>query len=165
MAPSLKLIFPLNPTHETHEFDCGNLVLNQWLADYSLKAARSNSAITYVAVVNNKVIAYYSLAAGEVALNLATTRLGKGLGKHAIPVVVLARLAVDQRLQGAGLGALLLQDAIKRAIVVSEQIGARAIITHPISELADSFYEHYGFEKSEFNYRYLLMKDAKKVVK
>lgn len=165
MAADFKIVFSLNPTHETQEFDCGNESLNKWLDEHSLQAMRSKSANTYVVVIENKVVAYYSLAAGEVARTNSPERLAKGLGKHPVPVIVLARLAVDRRLQGAGLGSLLLQDAIKRAILTSELVGARALITHAIDEQAREFYNHFGFGDSVSDYQFLLIKDAKRFVK
>jgi len=165
MAADFKIVFSLNPTHETHDFDCGNESLNKWLDEHALQAMRSKSANTYVVVIENKVVAYYSLAAGEVARTNSPERLAKGLGKHPVPVIVLARLAVDQRLQGAGLGSLLLQDAIKRAILTSELVGARALITHAIDKQAHEFYNHFGFTESVSDYQFLLIKDAKRFVK
>lgn len=165
MAADFKIVFSLNPTHETQEFDCGNESLNKWLDEHALQAMRSKSANTYVVVIENKVVAYYSLAAGEVARTNSPERLAKGLGKHPVPVIVLARLAVDRRLQGAGLGSLLLQDAIKRAILTSELVGARALITHAIDGQAHEFYNHFGFAESFADYQFLLIKDAKRFVK
>lgn len=165
MAADFKIVFSLNPTHVTQEFDCGNESLNKWLDEHSLQAMRSKSANTYVVVIENKVVAYYSLAAGEVARTNSPERLAKGLGKHPVPVIVLARLAVDRRLQGAGLGSLLLQDAIKRAILTSELVGARALITHAIDKQAHEFYNHFGFAESVADYQFLLIKDAKRFVK
>jgi GNAT superfamily N-acetyltransferase len=165
MASNFKIIFSLSPTNQTDEFDCGIESLNKWLDEHALRAIRSKSANTYVVVIDNQVVAYYSLAAGEVARTNSPERLAKGLGKHPIPVIVLARLAVDKRIQGAGLGALLLQDAIKRAILTSEIVGARALITHPINEQASEFYKAFGFTEVLGEYQYLLIKDAKKFVK
>jgi len=165
MAADFKIVFSLSPTHETHDFDCGNESLNKWLDQHALQAMRSKSANTYVVVIENKVVAYYSLAAGEVARTNSPERLAKGLGKHPVPVIVLARLAVDRRFQGAGLGTLLLQDAIKRAIFTSELVGARALTTHAIDKPAHEFYKHFGFAESLSDYQFLLIKDAKRFVK
>ena len=165
MASNFKIIFSLSPTNQTDEFDCGIESLNKWLDEHAFRAIRSKSANTYVVVIDNQVVAYYSLAAGEVARTNSPERLAKGLGKHPVPVIVLARLAVDKRIQGAGLGVLLLQDAIKRAILTSEIVGARALITHPINEQASDFYKAFGFTEVLGEYQYLLIKDAKKFVK
>jgi GNAT superfamily N-acetyltransferase len=165
MAPDFKIVLSLNPTNQTDEFDCGNSSLNKWLDEHALQAMRSKSANTYVVVIDNQVVAYYSLAAGEVARTNSPERLAKGLGKHPVPVIVLARLAVDRRLQGAGLGALLLQDAIKRAVLTSELVGARALITHPIDHQVLEFYKHFGFTDSVADYQYLLIKEAKRFIK
>ena len=65
-----------------------------------------------------------------------------------IPVMVLARLAVDHRAHGIKLGGALLQDAVNRALVVSQNTGVRALLVHSLDDRAKSFYEHYGFEAS-----------------
>jgi GNAT superfamily N-acetyltransferase len=62
--------------------------------------------------------------------------------------MVLARLAVDRRAQGLHLGASLLQDAVNRAVAVSQNAGVRALLVHPLHERARQFYEHYGFQPS-----------------
>ena len=165
MAADFKIVLALNPVNQTADFDCGNKSLNKWIDEHALQAMRANSATTYVVVIENRVVAYYSLAAGEVTRTNSPERLAKGLGKHPIPVIVLARLAVDKRFQGAGLGAVLLQDAIRRAVLVSEQVGARALIAHPIDLSAREFYSYFGFEEHMAEFEYLLIKDAKKFVK
>ena len=74
-----------------------------------------------------------------------------------VPVLVLARLAVDHRAQGMKLGAALLQDAVKRAATVSENAGARALLVHALNDRARQFYEHYGFEASHLHSMTLMM--------
>ena len=88
------------------------------------------------------------------------------MGKHPIPVVILVRMAVKKEYQGKGIGAGMLKDAIKRSLNVAEQVGVRALLTHPIDENAQLFYEKYGFEKSPLRERQLvlLLKDAKKTI-
>ena len=75
-----------------------------------------------------------------------------------IPVLVLARLAVDQQAQGIKLGAALLQDAANRAIAVAQNAGVRALAVHALHEHAKRFYEHYGFQSSPLDAMVLLMR-------
>jgi len=98
-----------------------------------------------------------------VAHELASTRVRKGQARHAIPVILLARLAVDRALQGQGVGAALLKDALLRTAAAAETIGARALLVHAKDEQAREFYEHFGFEPSPSDplHLMLVMKDLK----
>jgi GNAT superfamily N-acetyltransferase len=75
-----------------------------------------------------------------------------------VPVMVLARLAVDRRAQGIKLGASLLQDAVNRAVVVSHNAGVRALLVHAINDRAKAFYEHYGFQSSPLHPMTLMLR-------
>jgi predicted N-acetyltransferase YhbS len=87
------------------------------------------------------------MAAGAVSHQLATSRVRRNM-PNPIPVMVLARLAVDQRVQGIKLGAGLLQDAVNRAEVVSQNAGVRALLVHALDDRAKQFYQYYGFQES-----------------
>ena len=106
---------------------------------------------------------YYSLAAGSVAPEKASERVRKGQPGYPIPVILLARLAVDRRLQGKGVGAALLKDALFRASGAADTIGARALLVHAKDDKARRFYEHFGFEPSPTDplHLFLVMKDLK----
>lgn len=88
------------------------------------------------------------------------------MGQYPIPVVLLARLAVDRRHQGRGIGIGLLQDAIQRSLLIAERSGIRAMLTHPIDDDASRFYTRFGFAASPLNdrQRLLLLKDARRWV-
>ena len=109
------------------------------------------------------VVGYYSLTPGSVRKEEAPLRVGKGLANHPIGVIVLARLAVDRREQGAGLGKALLKDALVRIESAAEIVSARAVLVHAIDDRARAFYEHFGFEQSPIDrFRLLLlMKDLR----
>jgi GNAT superfamily N-acetyltransferase len=94
-------------------------------------------------------------------------RVAKGLARHPIGVILLARLAVDRGEQGTGLGWLLLTDALSRALSAAEAIGARAILVHAIDDEAAAFYKKFGFEPSPLDPRQLLllMKDLRATLK
>jgi GNAT superfamily N-acetyltransferase len=109
-------IVKLHRSLALERFDCGAASLNNFLKQYALINQSSGGAQTYVAVVEDVVVGYYSLAAGEVAHEAAPPRLAKGMARHAIPVMLLARLATDITWQGRGLGAALLADAMRRTL-------------------------------------------------
>ncbi len=141
---------PLAATHVLEGFDCGVESVNVWLTEHARQAAASGSARTFVTVdrEQERVVGYYALAAAAVAHEQATERAGKGQPRHPIPAVLLARLAVDASVQGRGLGAWLLQDAMRRALTASEAVGMRVLLVHALDDRARRFYERWGFEPS-----------------
>jgi GNAT superfamily N-acetyltransferase len=128
---------------------------------------QNDSARTYVLHRSGRVVAYYSLSAGSVSREESPARIAKGLARHPIGVILLARLAVDLRQRGAGLGKTLLVDALSRAMTAADEIGARAILVHAIDDEAASFYKKFGFEPSPLDPKHLmlLMKDLRATMK
>ena len=141
---------PLAAHHTLEGFDCGTASMNRWLLDHARQSGGAGSARTYVLVDadQERVVGYHALAAAAVSPAEATRRVRRGQPKHPIPAVLLARLAVDVSVQGRGLGAFLLRDAMTRALSASERIGARVLLVHALHEDARSFYERWGFERS-----------------
>jgi GNAT superfamily N-acetyltransferase len=131
-------------------FDCGIESLNGWLEKHALQAAASGSARTFVAedAEQGRVVGYHGLAAASITREAAMPRAAKGLPRHPIPAALLARLAVDVSVQGRGIGAWLLRDAMLRALNASESMGVRVLIVHAIEDGARRFYERHGFEPS-----------------
>ncbi|MBS0012729.1 MAG: GNAT family N-acetyltransferase [Desulfobacterales bacterium] len=115
---------------------------------------------------DHQVIGYYSLAAGAVAHEQASSRIKKGLSRNPVPVAILARLAVDRRWQGYKIGRWLLRDGLIRTVNISAQIGIRAILVHAKDDNARKFYTHHGFEASPVDplMLMLLLKDIKKAL-
>jgi len=113
------------------------------------------------------VVGYYSLSAGSVRKEESPARVAKGLAKHPIGVILLARLAVNRNVRGAGLGKTLLADALTRALTAADAIGARAILVHAIDDEAAAFYRKFGFEPSPLDPKQLmlLMKDLRATLK
>ena len=139
---------PLSSVHRLDEFDCGELVLDEWLKRRALANQLSGGSRTFVvADQDSRVCGYYAMAAGAVAHQMATSSVRRNM-PDPVPVMVLARLAVDQRAQGMHLGASLLQDAVNRAVAVSYNAGVRALLVHALHDRAKQFYEHYGFQVS-----------------
>jgi GNAT superfamily N-acetyltransferase len=131
--------------HDTSQFQSGNQALDRWLVRYAGQSERRDAARTFVVTDAGVVIGYYALLAGELDHGQATERTRKGMSRHyPIPVAILARLAVDHRHQNHGLGATLLQDALRRVTLASEQLAIRAVVVHAIDNRAAHFYEHFG---------------------
>lgn len=159
----LSPIEKLSKAHDLSAFDCGNESLNAWLKRFARTNQQNDSAQTYVVHRNGIVVGYYALTAGSVRPEEAPGRVSKGLAKHPIGVILLARLATDKQEQGKGIGKALLKDALLRIMSAADEIGARVVLVHAIDEGARKFYEHFGFERSsvdEFELM-LLMKDLR----
>lgn len=161
---SLRSPEPLGAQHRLEEFDCGKPVLNEWLMRHARQAQSSGSARTFVVADDGRVAGYFSLTVGQVDTLSAPERLRKGMGQYPIPVVILARLAVSIRDRGRGIGIGMLQDAIRRTLLIAEQAGIRALLTHPLDAEASGFYTRFGFLASPLSERQLLLllKDAKR---
>jgi GNAT superfamily N-acetyltransferase len=116
----------LRRDHVLDSFDCGREGLNRFLKRQAWNNQQSHSAQTYVLAEDLRVLGYYSLAAGSVTHDEATERMRKGLARYPIPVILLARLAVDVSMHGNGVGSALLKDALLRTAQAADTIGARA---------------------------------------
>jgi GNAT superfamily N-acetyltransferase len=148
---------PLSPRHRTDAFDCGEPALDDWLRRRALPNQASGASRTFVvADTGGRVLGYYALAAGAVARASAGRQLRRNM-PDPLPVVVLARLAVDRTAQSQGIGAGLLQDAVKRALSVAGNAGVRAVLVHALNDEAAGFYRRYGFRPSAINPRVLLL--------
>jgi GNAT superfamily N-acetyltransferase len=138
----------LAASHRLDDFECGEAVLDSWLKRRALANQSSGASRTFVVTdEGGHVRGYYALAAGAVSHHLATSNVRRNM-PDPVPVMVLARLAVDRRAQGLHLGAALLQDAVKRTVAVSQNAGIRALLVHALHDKAKQFYEHYGFPSS-----------------
>lgn len=123
-------------------------MLNEWLRRRALANQLSGASRTFVVVDDQRAVAgYYALAAGAVTHQEATRTVRRNM-PDPVPVMVLARLAVDLKSQGSRLGGALLKDALERSILVSQNTGVRALLVHALNERARAFYEHYGFKLS-----------------
>lgn len=148
MSLLLRAPEPLSSAHRLDGFECGEPVLDEWLKRRAQANQLSGGSRTFVvADQDSRVCGYYAMAAGAVAHQMATSAVRRNM-PDPVPVMVLARLAVDQRAQGIHLGASLLQDAVNRAVAVSHNAGVRALLVHALHDRAKQFYEHYGFQAS-----------------
>ena len=138
----------LSYQHLLNEFDCGENSLNEWVKRRALANQLSGASRTFVALdQRQRVYGYYALAAGAVAHEAATSAVRRNM-PDPVPVIVLARLAVDRQAQHMKLGAALLQNAVQRALNVAQHTGVRALLVHALHDRAKQFYEHYGFQVS-----------------
>jgi GNAT superfamily N-acetyltransferase len=156
VKPSLH-IEKLHRTHNVEQFTCGQPELDRFLIRHALQAQQSNSARTYVAVSGDEVAGFYTIVAGEVQHAQAPERVVKGMARHPIPLLVLARLAVHSNAQGRGIGSGLLLDALGRTLQVADVIGVRALAVHAKDDRAVAFYRHFGFTPSPTDARHLFM--------
>jgi GNAT superfamily N-acetyltransferase len=157
----------LSSSHDPSRFESGEPELDDWIKRFALASQQAGGARVYVLVEGAAVLGYYALAAASVDLAEAPSRVSKGLARHPIPVILLARLAVDRSRQGKGLGSALLKDALLRAVSASSEIGARAVLVHAKDEEARAFYEHFDFEPSPTDpfHLFLLMKDIRALLR
>jgi GNAT superfamily N-acetyltransferase len=157
---------PLTLDHDCAGFDCGNGLLNSYLNRFAWTNQQAGAARTYVAARGDRVVGYYTFVYGSVEPQAAPERVRKGLARHPIPVMVLARLAVDQTELGRGLGKALLKDALLRTLQAADIAGLRAVVVHAKDDIARAFYERFNFVRSPIDeyHLMLLMKDLRKVV-
>ena len=137
---------PITAAHRCDAFASGKQPLDAWLRAHALdnegKASR-----TYVVTPagGDAVVAYYTLAAGSVALRDIPRKYRHDM-PNPVPVMVLGRLALDRRHHGRGIGAGLLREAMRRTLSVARQAGVRMLVLHALDDGAAAFYARYGFK-------------------
>jgi len=163
--PTFEPVRKLAATDACEGFDCGQAALNQYLQKFALAGQRAHSAQTYVCCQSGVVAGFYSLAVGSVEPLNATPRVVKGLANQAVPVMILARLAVAERHQGLGLGRALLKDALLRTAQAADIAGIRALLVHAKDDAARRWYLNWEFEASVTDplHLFLLLKDLKRL--
>jgi GNAT superfamily N-acetyltransferase len=153
------LIERLDSIHDRGEFCCGKAPLDNFLRSLVGQYEKRHLGRTYVAVLpgEKRVQGYYTLASGSVSFQHLPAGAAKKLPKHPVPVILLARLAVDQAAQGQGLGELFVLDALKRCLDLSEKLGAHAIEVDALDATAKEFYLKYGFVSLQDNELHLYL--------
>ena len=137
----------LSDHHGLDGFSSGEASLDDWLARRARPNQISGVSRTYVVCHDNRVVGYYALASGVIAVEAAHGRFKRNM-PNPIPVAVLARLAVDKSWHGHGIGRALFRDAARRVAQAADAIGIRGIVVHAISEQARTFYIALGFAPS-----------------
>jgi GNAT superfamily N-acetyltransferase len=138
---------PFADHHQIEAFDCGTPPLDDWLKRRARANQASGASRTFVVCDDDRVVGFYVLASGAVAVAAATGRFRRNM-PDPIPVVVLARLAVDRTHQRHGLGRVMFRDAAMRIIHAADAIGIRGILVHAVSEEGKAFYRALGFNPS-----------------
>ncbi len=147
----------LESSHSRTAFDCRVVPLNDFLKKYALQNQKKGASVTYVATRGKRIVGYYTLAYGSISYEEASENVKKGLGKYPIPVMLLARLAVDVTEKGAAIGKALLKDALFRTLQAQDIAGLRAALVYAKDDAAKAFYERFDFEPSPTNPYHLLL--------
>ena len=153
----------LTRRHAVDPFDCGEPALDRFLARFAFPNQQANASQTYVGLADDTVIGFYTLVVGEVAHAEAPERLVKGLARHPVPIMLLARLAVARDWQGKGIDAGLLRDAVLRTLQAADIAGIRALAVHAKDDAARAFYRRFDFVESPTDplHLFALIKDLR----
>ena len=156
----------LRRDHRVEGFDCGKEPLNRFLIRFALQGQLSNSSQTYLAFSDDEVVGFYTLTFGDVNYEDAPERLRKGVARHPIPLMILARLAVASAWAGKRIGSGLLKDALTRTLAAAEIAGLRAFAVHAKDDEARAFYERFDFipSPSDPMHLFVLLKDVRALI-
>ena len=166
MTPDRR-IEKLRRDHAIEGFDCGREELNRYLLRYAWQNQQAGASQTYVGMAGDAIAGFYTLAVGQVTHEEAPERLTKGLARHLIPIMLLARLAVDRHWHGQGAGKALLRDAMERTLQAADIAGIRALAVHAKDEGAVRFYEQFDFVPSPTDplHLFVLLKDVRRLMR
>lgn len=155
----------LRRQHSVDGFTCGSTELDRFLIRYAFANQQANASQTYLGLHGPEIVGFYTLVVGEVAYADAPERLTKGLARHPVPIMLLARLGVSTSWQGRKIGAGLLKDAMRRTLQAADIAGIRAFAVHAKNDPARRFYEHFEFVPSPTDplHLYLLLKDLRQL--
>lgn len=141
---SLRLVL-LTAEHDLTGFDCGNTELNGWLVGHALASQKADLARTYLLLSGVRIVGYLSLTTGSIRRAAAPKRYARGMPRHPLPTILIARLAIDRRDQRQRLGSRLLADALRLAVQASDTVAARLVVVDAIDDEAAAFYRRWGF--------------------
>lgn len=141
----------LDKKHNREDFDCGKELLNNYLKNQAGQDVKRKLSACFVLSESetNTIKGYYTLSNNSISIHSFSEQIQKKLPKSytSIPTTLLGRLAIDKKYQGAGIGKILLIDALKRSYEISQKMGSFAVVVDPIDEEAERFYEKYDFIK------------------
>lgn len=152
----------LNADHDISQFDSGVSALDHWLKDVARLNEKTGGSRTYVVCEGNRVIGFYSLAAGSVEKDRLPSSIMRSMPEP-VPVVLLGQLAVDLNFQNLRLGHHLLVDAVKRVLKTAGSVGVRAIVVQAVDERARQFYERFGFRQFSSQESLMMVLPVKKI--
>ena len=137
---------PVGKRHDRDAFDCGETALNEFLRRYARKNHEMGGAKTFLAIDDDDktILGYYSLSPCSIAYARTPELVRRGLARHDVPAFRLARLAVDLKVQGQGLGGQLLLSAGKRCLLASAEVGGVAILIDAKNARVAAWYASYG---------------------
>lgn len=141
-------IFALNNTHNRPAFQCGNEQLDNYLKKQAKQDINRRISRVFIASLPGQpstILGYYTLSSLSIELDQLPEETKRKLPRHPIPAALIGRLAVSKNAQGQGIGKILLADAIKRTLAVSQEIAIYAMVVDAIDKQAASFYKQYGF--------------------
>jgi GNAT superfamily N-acetyltransferase len=138
----------IDASHDLSSFQSGEATLDDWLRTRALKNLALGASRTFVvcSAGSQKIAGFYALSMGSLYAVNTPGSIRRNM-PELIPSVMLGRLAIDESAQGQGLGKVLLNDAIGRSLVAAENVSARLVVVHAISDRAEQFYLHSGFAK------------------
>jgi GNAT superfamily N-acetyltransferase len=142
------VIQPLDTRHDRAGFRCGVAALDTYLARQARQDVKRRISRVFVAASETQpstILGYYTLSSLAIELDVLPPHLARRLPRHPVPAALLGRLAVSQAAQGQGIGSMLLADAVKRTLSVSNEIAIYALVVDAVDESAQRFYERFGF--------------------
>ena len=138
---------PIGKQHDREGFDCGEKALNEFLRRYARKSHVRGGAKTFLAIDDadsRTILGFYSLSPASIEYARTPEIVRRGLARHDVPGFRLARLAVDRRVQGQGLGGQLLLAAGRRCLRASVEVGGVALVIDAKSDRVAGWYASYG---------------------
>ncbi len=142
------IIEAFNNTHDRPGFKCGVESLDNYFKKQAKQAIKRRISRIFIATIPESpatVVGYYTLSTLSIGLSQLPEDIARKLPRHPIPVALIGRLAVSQQAQGQGVGRMLLLDAIKRTLAVSDDIAIFTIVVDAIDKQAQRFYQPFGF--------------------
>lgn len=142
------VIEPLGAIHDRQRFTCGSELLDAYLKKLAKQDVKRRISRVFIATSPGSprtIVGYYTLSTLSIELDDLPGDLARKLPKHPVPAALIGRLAVSEKAQGCGVGRMLLMDAIKRTLGISNEIAIYALVVDPIDERAKNFYQRYGF--------------------
>ncbi|MGB5619751.1 MAG: GNAT family N-acetyltransferase [Desulfobacterales bacterium] len=148
------IIEALNPTHDRSGFQCGVEALDRYFKKQAQQDIKRRISRVFVATKPDSpkaAIGYYTLSTLSIELNQLPEKLARKLPQHSVPAALIGRLAVSNAAQGQEIGKMLLADAIKRTLAVSDQIAIYATVVDVINDNTKGFYKQFGFTRLSDN--------------